>query len=163
MGFTDGRSIYVEIGHYVLCIAADDVRTCLKVMSPAASILPARKSAPRRKKKRASRSFWTWWPVLLGIAMTPLAVRAAGVLALSGPSALRLLYPYVLLLQGNALGLPTELASHLSQGMMYLQFPLYGLVVMLSLRSRSLLTSLMSAVVVHFAAILALLLTASMT
>ena len=131
-------------------------------MSPASATLPARKAARRKKKKRATHSLWSWWPVLLGIAVTPLTLRAAGVMALSGPSALRLLYPYVLLLQNHALGLPTELAANLSQLMMYLQFPIYGLIVMLSLRSRSVLASLMTAAVAHFAAILALFLMAHM-
>ena len=128
-------------------------------MSPA-STLPARKPAPRKKKKRGSPGFWKWWPVLLGIAVTPLTVRAAGVMALSGPLPLRLLYPFVLLLESHALGLPTELAGNLSQWMMYLQFPIYGLVMMLTLRSKGIVAALMSVAVVHFAAVLVLFLMA---
>lgn len=83
-------------------------------------------------------------------------------MALSGPSALRLLYPYVLLPQNHALGLPAELAANLSQLMMYLQFPVYGVIVMLVLRSKNLAASLLTAAVVHFAAVLALFLMAEM-
>jgi hypothetical protein len=121
-------------------------------MSPSASATQ-RKPATRRKKKNASAAWWTWWPLLLGIIVTPLTVRAAGVMALAGPDALRTLYPYVLLLQNHALGLPGELAANLSQWMMYLQFPLYGLLMTLVLRSKALLAAAITVAVVHFAAV----------
>lgn len=82
--------------------------------------------------------------------MTPLTVRAAGVMALAGPDALRTLYPYVLLLQNHLLGLPTELAGTLSQWMMYLQFPLYGLLMALVLRAKGLVPAIITTAVVHF-------------
>ena len=118
-------------------------------MSPSASVTQ-RKPAARRKKKSASTGWLTWWPLLLGIAVTPLTVRAAGVMALAGPDALRTLYPYVLLLENHALGLPGELAGNLSQGMMYLQFPLYGLLMTLVLRAKGLLAAVITTAVVHF-------------
>jgi hypothetical protein len=91
--------------------------------------------------------------LLLGIAVTPLTVRAAGVMALAGPDALRTLYPYVLLLQNHALGLPGELAATLSQWMMYLQFPLYGLLMTFVLRSKGFVAALIAAAVAHFGAV----------
>lgn len=119
-------------------------------MSPTASATQ-RKPAVRRKKKSAAAPGWlTWWPLLLGIIVTPLTVRAAGVMALAGPDALRTLYPYVLLLQNHLLGLPTELAGTLSQWMMYLQFPLYGLLMALVLRSKGLVPAIITTAVVHF-------------
>jgi hypothetical protein len=121
-------------------------------MSPSASAAQ-RKPAARRKKKKAAAGWLTWWPLLLGIAVTPLTVRAAGVMALAGPDALRTLYPYVLLLQNHALGLPGELAANLSQWMMYLQFPLYGLLMTLLLRAKGLLTAVIATAVLHFAAV----------
>jgi hypothetical protein len=121
-------------------------------MSPSASATQ-RKPAARRKKKSASAGWLTWWPLLLGIAVTPLTVRAAGVMALAGPDALRTLYPYVLLLENHALGLPGELAGDLSQWMMYLQFPLYGLLMTLVLRAKGLLTAVITTAVVHFGAV----------
>lgn len=123
-------------------------------MSPTAST--QRKPASRRKKKRAAPNApgWLhWWPLLLGIIVTPLTVRAAGVMALAGPDALRTLYPYVLLLQSHVLGLPGDLASTLSQWMMYLQFPLYGLLMSLILRSKGLVAAAITAAVVHFGAV----------
>ncbi|TCK74040.1 hypothetical protein [Acidipila rosea] len=131
-------------------------------MSPAATrTLPARKPA-KRKKKQGGPGLLVWLPVIAGIAITPLTVRAAGVMAMSGPGALRLLYPYVVLLQTPVLGLPAELASNLSQLMMYLQFPIYGLLAMLTMRSRSWVSGLGSAIFMHFAAVFVLFLMAHM-
>jgi hypothetical protein len=125
-------------------------------MSPSASATQ-RKPAARRKKKSAASGWLTWWPLLLGIAVTPLTVRAAGVMALAGPDALRTLYPYVLLLQNHMFGLPGELAGTLSQWMMYLQFPLYGLLMALVLRAKGLTAAVITTVVAHFGAVAAVL------
>jgi hypothetical protein len=122
-------------------------------MSPSASTAQ-RKPAARRKKKKVAAGWLTWWPLLLGIAVTPLTVRAAGVMALAGPDALRTLYPYVLLLQNHALGLPGELAANLSQWMMYLQFPLYGLLMSLLLRAKGILAAVIAIAVLHFVAVI---------
>jgi hypothetical protein len=108
---------------------------------------------PRSRKKKASAGWLHWWPLLLGIAVTPFAVRAATVMALEGPDSLRMLYPFVLLLKLRALGLPAEMADDLSQLMMYLQFPLYGLFMSLSLRSRGVLLALVQTAVLHFLAV----------
>jgi hypothetical protein len=121
-------------------------------MSPTASATK-RRSTPRRKKKAASAGWITWWPLLLGILVTPLTVRAAGVMALAGPDALRMLYPYVQLVQNRMLGFPTEIAGTLSQTMMYLQFPLYGLLMALVLRAKGLVPALVTTAVVHFGAV----------
>ena len=93
---------------------------------------PAAKKRSRKKKK--SVNWLALWPVLLGIVVTPFTVRAAGILALTGPAALRMLYPFALLPAEHVFGLRESLADVVSQAMMYLQFPLYGLVVMLLMR-----------------------------
>lgn len=121
-------------------------------MSPTASA--TRRKSPARKKKKAAAAGWiTWWPLLVGILVTPLTVRAAGVMALAGPDALRMLYPYVQLVQNRMLGFPVEIAGTLSQAMMYLQFPLYGLLMALVLRAKGLLMALITTAVVHFGAV----------
>lgn len=112
-----------------------------------------RRPATRKKKKAASAGWFTWWPLLLGILVTPLAVRAAGVMALAGPNALRMLYPWVQLVQSPVLAFPTEIAATLSQAMMYLQFPLYGLLAALLLRAKGLLPGLVAAALAHFGAV----------
>jgi hypothetical protein len=121
-------------------------------MSPTAAA--TRRKSPARKKKKAAAAGWiTWWPLLVGILVTPLTVRAAGVMALAGPDAFRMLYPYVQLVQNPLLGFPAEVAGILSQAMMYLQFPLYGLLMALVLRTKGLLTALITTAVVHFGAV----------
>ena len=121
-----------------------------------ANTLPARNtgSRPRKKKKAPARAWYEWWPVALGAAVTPFAIRAAGVLALQGGNGMRLLYPYVLLLQERALGLPADAAAELAQGMMYLQFPLYGLFMVLAMRGKSILGGLFMAVLLHIVGII---------
>ncbi|HVW76919.1 MAG TPA: hypothetical protein VHB45_04850 [Alloacidobacterium sp.] len=121
-------------------------------MSPAASATQ-RKPAARRKKKAASAGWWTWWPLLVGILVTPLTVRAAGVMALAGPDALRMLYPWVQLVQSHILGFPSDIANTLSQAMMYLQFPLYGFLMTLILRAKGLVPAVVTAAIVHFGAV----------
>lgn len=74
-------------------------------------------------------------------------------MALAGPNALRMLYPWVQLVQNHVLGFPAEIAGTLSQAMMYLQFPLYGLVMALVLRIKGLLPAIFTAAVAHFGAV----------
>ena len=128
----------------------------------AVSTAPAREkrrtASPRKKKKKGASPLLVWWPLILGIVVTPFTVHAASIMAIAGPGALMMLYPYVLLLKEPALGLSSELGNDLSQLMMYLQFPLYGLVMAFSLRSKSLWTAIATAVAMHFAAVLILFL-----
>ena len=112
------------------------------------------RSAPRKQKKKKSSNFLlTWWPLLLGIAVTPLAIHTASIMALAGPSALITLYPWVLLLKSSALSLANGVGENLSQLLMYTQFPLYGALVALIMRSKSLWSALGAAACAHFAAV----------
>ena len=112
------------------------------------------RSAPRKQKKKKSSNFLlTWWPLLLGIAVTPLAIHTASIMALAGPSALMTLYPWVLLVKNPALGLANGFGENLSQLLMYIQFPLYGVLMALILRSKSLWIALGAAACAHFAAV----------
>jgi len=115
----------------------------------------ASRTAPRKRKSKKSPGLLAvWWPLLLGIAITPFAIHTASIMALAGPSALMTLYPYVLLLKSPALGLANGFGDNLSQLLMYIQFPLYGALMALILRSKSLWIALASAVTAHFAAVL---------
>jgi hypothetical protein len=111
-------------------------------------------AARKRKGKKKSGWLTVWWPLLLGIAVTPFAIHAASIMALAGPGALTTLYPWVLLLKNPVLGL----GDNLSQSLMYVQFPLYGLLMAFVLRSKSLWIALGAAASVHFLAILAVFL-----
>ena len=116
---------------------------------------PASRTAPRKRKRKMSPGLLAvWWPLLVGIAVTPFAIHTASIMALAGPSALMTLYPWVLLLKSPALGLANGLGDNLSQLLMYIQFPLYGALMALILRSKSLWIALASASAAHFAAVL---------
>lgn len=122
----------------------------------------SRSSGGKRKSSKKRGGLLAWWPVILGIAVTPVAVHFASIFALEGPDALRLLYPYVLLLKEPVLGLSAELSDAFSQGMMYAQFPLYGLLMMLTLRVRGVGGAIVAAVLVHALGIFTLFLLAHM-
>jgi hypothetical protein len=117
-----------------------------------------RRATPRTRKKK--RALLIWWPIVLGIAATPIAIHGASILALEGPSALRLLYPFVLLVKEPVFHLPADTANTVSQGMMYAQFPLYGVLMAFLLKSKSIGFALGAAALLHIAGILALLLLA---
>jgi len=112
------------------------------------------RNAPRKRKSKKSSGFLAvWWPLLLGVAVTPFAIHTASIMALAGPSALMTLYPWVLLLKSAALGLANGFGENLSQLLMYIQFPLYGVLMALMLRSKTVWTALGTAAAVHFAAV----------
>jgi len=132
--------------------------------------MPATTAAPREKRRAPSRNasrkrkskspgfLAAWWPLLIGIAVTPLAIHAASIMALAGPSALMTLYPWVLLLKSPIIGLATPLGENLSQLLMYVQFPLYGVLMALILRSKPWWSALAIAVAAHLGAIVAVFL-----
>jgi hypothetical protein len=122
----------------------------------ATQALPRRRTATRRKKN-ISRRWLAWWPLLLAIAATPFAVKAAEILPLMGASGLvrlRLLYPFALLAQQH-LGLSETLGESVSQAMLYMQFPLYALLLILVHRMKSLTTAICVLLGVHLTAAVA--------
>ena len=125
---------------------------------PATAEKKRRASSRSSRKKKSKSALAIWWPLLLAIVATPFAVRAAGIFALEGPSALRMLYPYVLLIKEPLFHLPADTANTISQGMIYAQFPLYGLIMSLMLRAKSPGFAFTVIAVIHIAGILALLL-----
>jgi hypothetical protein len=93
----------------------------------------AQKRTPQKGKsrKKKSSSVWQWWPVLAGVVVAPFAVRSVDYLALTGRWAAWLLVPWTFLLQGHSFHLPEIWADHLVEGVMYAQFPIYGLLLVL--------------------------------
>jgi len=123
-------------------------------MSATASTLPKRKPAAKRKSRKKQTSSWlAWWPVIVGIGVTPFAVKAATLMALTGPDGLRVLYPWMLLPKLRFLGLSGSLGDGISQAMMYLQFPLYGLVAMLLHRRKGALAAILYLALLHLLAV----------
>ena len=123
-------------------------------MSASASTLPKRKpAAKRRSRKKQSGGWIAWWPLVLGIAVTPVAVKAATLLALTGPDGLRLLYPWMLISKLRFLGLSDSVGDAISQAMMYLQFPVYGVFAMLSYRWKGAAAAVLQLTLLHVLAV----------
>ena len=99
-------------------------------------------------------------PLLVCLALTPFAVRAASIVALEGPKAFSLLYPWVEVLRSPALHLPASLAGTLAQWMMYLQFPLYGLLMTLTFRADRYNRALITGLIAHFTGLFAVVILA---
>lgn len=120
----------------------------------------ATQALPRRRTKRRKKTglrWHAWWPLLLAIAATPFALKAAEILPLMGPSGiirLRLLYPMALLAQQH-LGLPEAVGETASQTLMYLQFPLYALLLIFIHHWKSFRTALITVVALHLLAAMA--------
>jgi hypothetical protein len=116
---------------------------------------PKRSGTRKKKQRQAAAPSWgagSWWPLLVGIAVTLFTVKTAEILPLMGADGLlklRLLYPYALLLQQPQLGLPEQAGDSLSQIMLYAQFPLYGLYTSLAIKWRPVWTALMQVAAIH--------------
>jgi hypothetical protein len=110
-------------------------------------------SRSRKKKRQGAGGLLSWWPVLLGIAVTPFTAKTASVLALGGPWPLRLLYPFAQLIQRPELRVGDSVGETLAQGMMYLQFPLEGLLMKILLKYRSISVSFLIVALCHLAAV----------
>lgn len=106
-----------------------------------------------RSKKKKHQGIQSWWPVILGIAITPFTAKTASILVLSGPWPLRMLYPFAQLLQRHELGLAEATGETFAQWMMYLQFPLEGLLMHFLLKRRSLAFSFLCVAAIHLAAV----------
>lgn len=121
--------------------------------------MPASSAAISRRKRGTRKSARAGWmavfPLLIGILITPFALRAASIVALAGPKAFALLYPWVEVLRSPALHFPANFAGTASEWMMYLQFPLYGLFVMLTWRARRYLRAFIIGLILHFSGLVA--------
>ena len=106
----------------------------VKRKRPAAKSGSKAKPASKSKSKKKSRGWLRWWPVLVGIALVPFAIRAVDVLALTGRWQAWMVAPWSFLLQGNPLHLSPAGADYLAEGVMDVQFPLYGLIYVLLTR-----------------------------
>jgi hypothetical protein len=87
--------------------------------------------APRRgdEKQHGARphGWLSWWPLAAGIALSCVAPQLRDLVSVWDPWGMRLVFPYVLLCGRHELGLSDEMARMLPQLMLFLQFPLEGL------------------------------------
>ena len=113
----------------------------------------AARSARVNRRRKGGSGWAAWIPFILGIVMTPVALRAASILALSGPGGMTLLYPFVQILQNPLLHGANGLADPLAQGIMYLQFPIYGLIMARIIPSKGFWVAFNVVVAIHGAGI----------
>lgn len=106
-----------------------------------------------RRKKSGRRLKFV--PVVVGILVTPIALHAADVLALSGPGALAALFPWTELLRVPLLSISADAAGSIGQYLMYLQFPVYGLVMYWIMRKRSFGVALLVVAFFHVGCVVA--------
>lgn len=118
-------------------------------------------SADARKRGSPTKKAWFWsagshafWPLLLCVILDPFIVRFADVLALEGPKVFSLLYPWVLVVEDPVLHLSSSLSSRLTQWMLYLQFPLYGVLMTVTFRAGRFLRAFIIGLAAHFSGLL---------
>jgi hypothetical protein len=94
------------------------------------------------------------WPLLLCVGLDPFLVRAASILALEGPRPFTMVYPWVEFLYLPALHFTAETVGALRQWVLYLQFPLYGLLMTLAWRADRRWRAINYGLAAHFGGIL---------
>ncbi|HTX42199.1 MAG TPA: hypothetical protein VMD25_10260 [Acidobacteriaceae bacterium] len=123
----------------------------------------ARKSKSGDAKKRDSTKkkthFWNagshaFWPLLLCLILDPFIVRFADVLALEGPKIFSLLYPWIMVVNDPVLHLSSSISSRLTQWLLYLQFPLYGVLMTVTFRAERFLRAFCIGLAAHFSGLL---------
>jgi hypothetical protein len=136
-------------------------------MASRAEAYPRQKSAARRKTSRRTPLAWgiVWALVLAGIVAAYFTVHYAEVAPLLGPGGLfrlRLIAPLAMLAHQPQLGIPDALADTVAQVLMYIQFPLYGLLLGLLWRTAGFLRAATVVVLTHALAIAAVLVLAQL-
>jgi hypothetical protein len=111
----------------------------------------AAEAAKPKQAKSANQSRWA--PLAVGIALGSLAPAIYALTALWDPWGLRIVFPFVQLVGLREFGISHELARTLPQLMLYLQFPLEGLLVASNLRRGMKLSAALGPIPgLHFAA-----------
>lgn len=133
----------------------------------ASTAVKQRNSAGGKARKRRAagtrfgfRGWKALWPLLLCLALMPFAVQSASILALAGPKAFALLYPWVEVVRSPALHIPPAWLGTLSQWLIYVQFPAYGLLMTLTFRAGRHLRAIIIGLIAHFGGLLAVVILA---
>jgi hypothetical protein len=101
------------------------------------------------RRREGGPPWLTWLFVVAGIVATPIALHAASISVLSGPSGLAVVYPFVVIVKSPVLRIPYQLADPTGQCLMYLQYPMYGLLMGTLTRSRGLFVAFGALVFLH--------------
>jgi hypothetical protein len=109
-------------------------------------------SAARNNKRRSG--ILRWWPLLVGITMAPFTVRAVQILVLDGQWYAKALEPWPFLL--DALPHPLPMNNLLAGILLWIQFPLYGFMLVSLHRIYHWITCLVSLALIHILAVVML-------
>lgn len=101
---------------------------------PAKKPLLKKKAAAEQKQQSPAMNWMSWAPVAVGIVLGFLSPQLHALAAQWDPWGLRIVFPVVQVLGLRELGMSDELTRTLPQLMLYLQFPLEGLLVAMNLR-----------------------------
>jgi hypothetical protein len=139
----------------------------LENMASRAEAYPRQKTTARRKSRGRTPLAWgiVWALVLAGIVAAWFTVHYAEVAPLLGPGGLfrlRLIAPLAMLAHQPQLGVPDAAADTIAQVLMYVQFPLYGLLLGILWRAIGFLRAASTVVLVHALAIAAVMVLAQL-
>jgi hypothetical protein len=136
-------------------------------MASRAEAYPRQKTTARRKSRGRTPLAWgiVWALVLAGIVAAYFTVRYAEVVPLLGANGLfrlRLIAPLAMLAHQPQLGIADASADTIAQILMYVQFPLYGLLLGILWRAIGFLRAVSTVVLIHALAIAAVMLLAQL-
>ena len=95
------------------------------------------------------------WPIVLGVLVTFLMLRVADMLTLMGSLQFAVVYPWVELVKYPALGIQCGSAVVIGQVLLYLQYPIYGLIAGIVLyASNSVVRAFFTVFSVHLVALI---------
>ncbi len=127
---------------------------------------PGKEQQPARSRSKSPLAWGVVWAlVLAGIVAAYFTVRYAEVAPLLGQNGLfrlRLIAPLAMLAHQPQLGIPDAMADTVAQVLMYVQFPLYGLLLGLLWRAAGFLRASSAVVLTHALAIAAVLVLAQL-
>ena len=89
-------------------------------------VMPSR-DAQKKMHNPPAKGWATWWPVAVGVALGCLAPLLRSLLTPYDPWGMRAVFPFVQFLGLHEIGMSDELTRTLPQLMLFLQFPLEGL------------------------------------
>jgi hypothetical protein len=113
----------------------------------------AKAAAAARPEQTRAVSWLRWLPIAAGIAIAAVAPQIHALAALWDPWGLRVIFPFVQLTGLHEMGMSDELTRTVPQLMLYLQFPLEGLLVAANLRRGMRLSAAVGPIpALHFAA-----------
>lgn len=136
-----------------------DARTvaATQVAEPQAVATPVKTARAKKIQRKRGEAIASWWPVGLGIYLAGFAPEWHAMAVDAGVWAVRIAFPFALLVTHREIGLDSRLVTILPQAALYLQFPLEGLLAKLALdRGKSLRAVIAQLAIVHAVATVAL-------